>query len=197
MFTIMNLNIPLLHCHHPCILVLEMHQPLYTHHQNHHHALHRHKPQHPPSSLFSPVLPGSGGALAIKPSPRSTRDLYPRLLFLQSAITMIKTCKKTYSHQPFSWPGHIDNHSDCPTSIMAPASVLSVVPLPSFHMNSGSDLSLKGQTVWNEGPSYHMPPSGYLSNKCIGGLSSHKAHLGFTSQKWYRWSACYGSRVEI
>ena len=44
------------------------------HHRNHHHVVHRHGPPHPPSSLPSPVHPGSGGAPAIVHSPRSTRD---------------------------------------------------------------------------------------------------------------------------
>ena len=51
------------------------HYHLSHHHQNHHHhVLHRHGPPHPPSSLPSPVHPGSGGAPPIVHSPRSTRD---------------------------------------------------------------------------------------------------------------------------
>ena len=49
------------------------HSPHY-HRTHHHHVLHRHGPPHPPSSLPSPVHPGSGGAPPIVHSPRSTRD---------------------------------------------------------------------------------------------------------------------------
>jgi len=54
-----------------------------------------------------------------------------------------KALRKAHMHQPSSWPG----------------------------MNGSSDPSHKGQTMWNDDPSYRMLPSGYL-----GGLSSHEAH---------------------
>jgi len=189
-----------------------------SHHRNHHHhVLHRHGPQHPPSSLPSPVHPGSGGAPPIVHSPRSTRDydipvssssIHPTTdsMIIPSSgnkpqppprerdyqwsqrnmDTPIhhspsvheyrdrdKDLRKTYTHRPSSRPGLIDDRNDRPTSspfAMAPVSISSVPP-PSSHMNGGSDSSHKGQTMWNEDPSYRMPPSGYL-----GGLSSHEAH---------------------
>jgi hypothetical protein len=50
------------------------HHSSHQHRNHHHHVLHRHGPPHPPSSLPSPMHPGSGGAPPIVHSPRSTRD---------------------------------------------------------------------------------------------------------------------------